>query len=252
MNEITAPIERALHDIDQYSFALLVALAGVGIVTMALLQLIKDLSPARRWFQRWWFEGWFIESAKYVGFHNVEAQRIALIDLINLATAGDEKALYDLPIEQFTGQVNAAVQTALDYPQDYRSLVKILARHADQDVVNKVIEGPPFIPSEDNHTTQAAIEIYLQRRNRVAQHIQRSLDAIQIAMGGYWRRILQGSSIVVSSIIIYLALTLYGGEGIWTREHLGFALVIAVLGGFIAPVARDLVAALQSIRERPQ
>jgi len=251
-SEAAGAIEMALQAIDRYGFALLVALSGVGIVTMALLQLVKDLLPSRRAFQRRWFEGWFMASAgrAMVGPSRAED---ALRSLIDLATAGDAKALYDLPVEQFAGQINAAVQSVLDYPERYGDVMRILAQRADPEDIEGLCKGRPVEQDQEGEKEyQAAIDGYLQKRNRVAQHIQRSLDAVQIAMGGRWRAILQWLSVMLSTVIIMAALTVYGGREFWTGAHFAYALIVAVLGGFIAPVARDLVAAMESLRNRPR
>jgi hypothetical protein len=251
-SEAAGAIETALQAIDRNAFALLVALSGVGIVTMALLQLVKDLLPSRRAFQRRWFERWFMASADRAMVGPSRAGD-ALRSLIDLATAGDAKALYDLPVEQFAGQINAAVQSVLDYPERYGDVMRILAQRADPEDIEGLCKGRPAEKDQEGEKEyQAAIDGYLQQRNRVAQHIQRSLDAIQIAMGGRWRAILQWLSVMVSTVIIMAALTVYGGREFWTGTHFAYALLAAVLGGFIAPVARDLVAAIESLRNRPR
>ncbi|QXP88688.1 hypothetical protein [Methylococcus capsulatus] len=60
------------------------------------------------------------------------------------------------------------------------------------------------------------------------------------------------NGLLVSTVIIMAALTVYGGREFWTGAHFAYALTVAVLGGFIAPVARDLVAAMESLRNRPR
>lgn len=245
-SEVVAPIESALQAIDQHAYALLVALGGVGIVSMALVQLFKDLLPTRLWFQRWWFKRWFTEGAARSGVPE-ESVDETLQELVNLATEGDERALYELPVEQFTGQLNAAMQAVLDDPQNHPALVQVLAQRANPEDIRILILGPPSPTVPD---FQKLMDDYLQRRNRIAHHIQRSLDAIQIAMGSRWRFILHVVSILIGTVIILAALTIYGGREFWTGERFAYALVVAVLGGFIAPIARDLVAAIQSLRSR--
>lgn len=241
-NEFVRSIETALAAIDEHSFALLVALSGVGIVTMALLQLFKDLLPTRRWYQQQWFHAWFVECGATQGLGESKARQ-ALNSLVDLATAGNAKALFELPVEQFTGQLNAAVQAMLDYPDRYEPLLRILAQRVDPKDIRVLAKPRP--------AAAAALEQYLQCRNRVAQQIQRTLDAVQISMGSRWRTMLHWLSFGVSATVIFVALTLYGrGTGFWTSERLGYAFVVAVLGGFIAPVARDLVAAIQNLRGR--
>jgi len=237
-------IEAALTAVDDYSFGFLVALSGVGIITMALLQLFKDLLPSRRVFQRNWFDNWLAEAAaaqKLSAGAAQEAQR----QLVDLATAGDDRALFDLPVEQFTGQINAAVQAVLDQPDQYQHLVRLLAQRANPKDLKTL-----FVKRRPN--AGAALEHYMEARNRVSRQIQRTLDAVQIAMSNSWKRLLHWLSVVISAAIIGAALTIYGGPDIWRGPTYGYALATALLGAFIAPVARDLVSAIQNLRARPR
>jgi len=243
MEDVARVIEAALDAVDQYSFGFLVALSGVGIVTMALLQLFKDLLPSRRVFQRNWFENWLTEAAGAQKLGTNAAQQ-SLTQLVDLATAGDDKALFDLPVEQFTGQINAAVQAVLDQPDQYQNLVRLLARRANSKDVKLLFKKRP--------ASGAALEHYMEARNRVTRQIQRTLDAVQIAMSNSWKRLLHWLSVMVSAAIIGAALTIYGGAEIWRGPTYGYALATALLGAFIAPVARDLVSAIQNLRSRPR
>lgn len=240
---VAQSIEMLLTAIDQDWSRILLALVGVGIVTMALLQLLKDLLPTRRWFQRWWLQRfWFYRHADTLAISRDRADA-AMQKMVDLATAGNANALFDLPVEQLNGQLNAAAQAMLDRPARHEDLLRIFAHRADPKDVAVVLKGRP--------AAKAALAKYVESRNSVAQQIQRSLDAIQIAMGHRWQWLLQGASVVVSAAIIALALTLYGGgAAFWRSEHVGYALIIAILGGFVAPVARDLVAAVQNLRAR--
>ena len=244
MGDIARVIEAALTAVDEYSFGFLVALSGVGIITMALLQLFKDLLPSRRVFQRSWFENWLAEAAAAQKLSANAAQQ-AQGQLVDLATAGDDKALFDLPVEQFTGQINAAVQAVLDQPDQYQVLVRLLSQRANpKDLKTLFVKRRP--------TTGAALEQYMEARNRVARQIQRTLDAVQIAMSNSWKRLLHWLSVIISAVIIGAALTIYGGPEIWRGPTYGYALAAALLGAFIAPVARDLVSAIQNLRARPR
>jgi NO-binding membrane sensor protein with MHYT domain len=82
----------------------------------------------------------------------------------------------------------------------------------------------------------------------VTHQIQRAIDALQVSAGFRWKWYLQIASIVLSGII--------AGIGVWRFGHCQdpwkqFFTTIgaAILGGFLAPVARDLVASLQQLRK---
>lgn len=218
------------------------ALAAVGILSMALLEIWKALRHPRRAFQRENFEAWIKSRAAETGR---DAEK-ALKNIVNLATAGNQDALYDLPVERFTGQVSAAVQMALAYPGRYPDIVGIMAHKAEPNDINTCL-GPRPDPED-----KAARQAHAEARNQVASLTQRSLDAIQIDIGNRWARGLHIRSVVVSSVLILIA-AIWSSAGrfaeVGARDVVVW-IVIAVVGGMVAPVARDLVTALKKVRDR--
>lgn len=258
-------INDALDGFVRLVWPMTVALGGVGLLTMSFLQVVKDLTPARRWFQRWWLEGWVRERVATLDSRQIaqifgaepapplaEAAALALRDLYGLATGGDARALYDLPVEQLAAQVNSAVQVVLDYPRRHAWTLIVLGRDASPDDLRMLVGTDPgelrrrgdLAREEQQRLTE-----FVDARNRVTHQIQRTLDGIQIVMGNRWKWLLQVSAVVLSGAFIFGALTLFNPEGTW-RRHVPLSLLIAILGGFVAPFARDLVAALQSLRGR--
>ena len=91
-------------DLDRYLRTVWLALAssaGLGVVTMAVVQLIKDLSPLRTLWQRRWIEAVVAEQGQKT---KVAAAQDVLPDLINLAAAfalGIEQAAYGVAVGRF-------------------------------------------------------------------------------------------------------------------------------------------------------
>ncbi|OYV66139.1 MAG: hypothetical protein B7Z72_11805, partial [Gemmatimonadetes bacterium 21-71-4] len=122
----------------------LTTISAIGVIAMALIQTAKDMLPIRRWFQRWKFRGWLADGVREAaapdrsqvlltqppGRQHPDAAA-AEARLVSLATDGDDHALYDLPIEQMCGQINAALQVVLEYPEDDPNLVAIVGSHAN-------------------------------------------------------------------------------------------------------------------------
>ena len=85
-------------------------------------------------------------------------------------------------------------------------------------------------------------------RNRVAHQIQRAIDALQLSAGNRWKLWIQIFSIGLSGIIALAGVSFFGdvsGE----LKRIEITVAIAILGGFFAPVARDPIAGLQSVRK---
>ncbi|MBI2002192.1 MAG: hypothetical protein HYT85_02665 [candidate division NC10 bacterium] len=240
-------INDALDGFVKILWPLATALAGVGLATMAVLQVIKDLTPARRWFQQLLFEQWVRRRAEETGQNPEDA----LTDLVGLATAGDARSLYDLPIEQLAGQVNAATQVVLDYPSQHEALLRILAYGASEEDLRSLLAPPPRRRTEEmSEAERQVLTTFVDARNRVTHQIQRSLDALQIAIGSRWKWLMQLCSVIFSGVFIFVALALFAPGSVASPRRVIFGLVVAILGGFLAPVARDLVAALQGLRTR--
>ena len=252
LNQIAKAITDFTTSIYAHFIAFLSAMAGVGILSMAILQAVKDTFPVRRAFQRQWLKRWFVckaaEAAKG-GLGTVDSTA-AETDLIRLATDGNANAFYDLPIEQLAGQFNAAIQVALDSPARHRNLMATTAARVDASDLQLLFEPPPEVtlPLNPSDLNQAKVrQQFIDARTRVTHQVQRAIDSIQISAGFRWKWYLQLGSFLLSGLI--------AGFGVWmffdaaSGAKFITTLVTGVLGGFLAPVARDLVAALQQLRK---
>ena len=217
------------------------ALAAVGIVSMATIEIVKALFKPRGAFQKRIFLERLNECAEKHGA-NVH---LAHKNIINLATAGDEEALFELQSAKFTGQINAAAQVAITYPAFYPDIIKILAFQAEFEDIERVLNEPPSPESHD-------YKDYMASRNRVLNLIQRHLDALQISNESQWTQRLQIAAVAVSSAYILAAAIWYhtATPGTLTPKQIITWVIIAVIGGMVAPIARDLVSSLKKIKDR--
>lgn len=214
---------------------------AISIVATALVQLLKDLSSFRRKFQRRFLAKWFSERLGQKSKAITQEQLLsAERDLVHLSTGGDRDAFYDLETAQLCGQMNAAAQIALAYPDRHPDLIRFLAPEANENDLMIVQSAPKDAPPEG-----AALNELLDARNRVTHHLQRSIDALQIAMGFRWKFYVQ--------IVIYIVcfagafLSLYavkrGAYTIWE------AIAVGIVAGFASPVISDFAAAINRWRK---
>src|SRR5216683_585835 len=183
----------------QIVWSLASAALSIAAIATALVQLLKDLLPIRRRFQRRFLASWFSErlSARKAIEH--EQLLKAETDLIRLATGGDRSAFYDLEPAQLCGQINSAAQMALAYPDRHPALLRFLAPEADETDIQTIVEQTR-LTQEQKQTEN--IDPLLDARNRVTHHLQRSIDALQIAMTFRWKFYVQ---IVIYAICFILA-----------------------------------------------
>lgn len=253
MNEIFNNISTGIAGLSSATMTFAGALAMAGTLAMAILQVIKELTPVRRRYQRKWLERWFnaradrfkIKAADnphdiiqpYLPLNVLEVQST----LVDLATGGEVNAFYDLNIEQVVAQMNSAAQIALEYPRAYFPLLAILSQGANmEDVAQVVVAG---VKVGGSGSEPAALDA----RNRVAHRIQRNLDGIQIALGSRWKLWMQVVAITLTVLFVEVAIITN------VKDYNGVTLLVGIalgiVGGYVAPITRDVVAALQSLRK---
>ena len=232
-------ISQFFTDVANHTAAYVAALSILGGVSMALLQTLKDLVPIRQWFQRYYLNRWMRQGATEARIPP-EAAATAERDLLKMAVDGDAAALYDLQIEQLCGQFTAAIQMVLEFPVGHEDLLKITASQAQPADIAIVLAGPgPEVP---------APQAFLDARNRVTHQCQRAIDALQIAAGFRWKWIFQVASIFVSIVLAWIALSYQPATQPIMAQNPVSIIVSALLAGFLAPVAKDLLAVLQKAR----
>ena len=59
MTEILDSISKGIAGLSGTALTFAGALAIAGTLAMAILQVIKELTPVRRYYQRMWLERWF-------------------------------------------------------------------------------------------------------------------------------------------------------------------------------------------------
>ncbi len=249
MDSITQAVGQFFTDANATWSGFLGALTAIGFLSMAIIETLKNMFPVRNWFQRLCLNQWLtahqtIATGRFGALKRPVSMAEARTDLLTLAVNGDANALFDLPIEQLCGQLNAAIRVALDYPQDHFPLLAIAAaRASERDIALILGEGPAPIVDAGTLTAAQLKERsrFVDARNRVTQQVQRAVDAFQISTGFRWKFWLQVASFVLPVALVLLALRhAHAGKG---------ALVLtALVAGFIAPVAHDVLVVIQRLR----
>jgi hypothetical protein len=242
MKPIGDAIQAFFKSADGHWLSYVTALSIIGGVTMALLQTIKDLFPVREKFQKYRLRKWMEEGAEEARekFDNPNVSAAAaLTDLVTLAVDGDDNAFYDLQIEQLCGQFTAALQIVLEFPPSHVHLLAVTASKASSLDLNMILRPPPVPPTPE----------FLDARNRVTHQCQRAIDAFQISAGFRWKFYMQLTSLFLSIALTWIALDNKAIPWIDGKPNNTFTILFtAVVSGFLAPVAKDLLAVLQKAR----
>ncbi|MBI3779058.1 MAG: hypothetical protein HY274_09155 [Gammaproteobacteria bacterium] len=224
-------------------------LAAIGTVAMAMLELIKSVTYWRRHFHRRRLERWLATAA------NPPAAYQQLM-LLAAGGPGNAAVLYDQPTAKLMGQVQAAANVALDFPSKYPAFYEFIAampaarelRDGGDDAKlwrrfsEERMEGRPRKTSiaEDVQARGAT-----QARARLGNLVSRKLDVLQNEIEFAWARLNQLWSVAGGGAL--LAWILLNQK---PQPSLGLIVLLSVLGGLVAPFAKDVVSALTSLRAR--
>ena len=221
-------------------------LAAIGTVTMALLELIKALARWRKRFHRRQIANWLATATTRAALHD---------QLLLLAAGGTENAdvLYDQPTGKLMGQIQAAANVALDFPERYKSFYDFITTAPRGDdggkdqrawrefSVARMSGRPRRASAADDVEARAAT----QARARLGNLVARKLDALQNAIEYKWARYNQAVSVVGGAALLAIILLRTPSE-----MSLGLMILVSITGGMVAPFAKDVVSALSGLRTR--
>lgn len=251
-----------------------VALAGTGTLAMALIEMIKSVSSLRDRFHKQRVRNWIrntnprlLEKA-CAKINRSWPQEDAIfgetvyVQLIELTTGeivraahmdkgiewwpwivSSGNALFALELDKMLGQIQDAADMALGNPDVYPELYLFLTAGADLEDVGRWqswAQSPPVSTKVDAKEAKEQADTYA----RLRQFIRRRLDSLQLTAGYFWQTINQIASASLGAIMLFVALVILDkGKTNWL-----FLAVVSVVGGVIAPVAKDLVMALKRMR----
>lgn len=250
----TATVASAIDRIAASTLDYALLLAAIGTLSMAFIELVKGLTGLRRHFHRSQFNRWMQDPA---------SRRETMI----LATGGERYAnvLFDQPIERMLGQIQAAANLSLEFPDRYPHAYAFFTKE-DLEVRKAHTAAHGRSDSElwaefaertarEGITTKAARE-RLEEETRAAQQarvrlgnlIARRLDAFQNRTQYIWARGNQLAAVTTGALLSAYVLT--RAKDVTGPEDV-FALVcLSLLAGMVAPFAKDVVSAISGIRTK--
>jgi hypothetical protein len=224
-----------------------IALAAAGTIAMALLQVVKEVTPLRTKYQQAWFRAWIASrAARFLGVlsqrplaPSTSAPSIDDVEwqIIDLSTGGMGRALYGMPTEDMVTQMKQILPIVLDEPKSHLSALVLLSLGADVADLHVVTQGQP---------SQGSTSPYFDARARLTRRMDANLDGVKIALSDRWKFWMQLTSLLLTTIVVQLAVAMSPASSLQT--HL-VAVPIGILGGYFAPITRDLLAALQQLRQ---
>jgi hypothetical protein len=241
-SEVAAALRALFGKITSSFLAYLVALAALGVLSMSIVQAIKNLIPVKWVFQRyrtqWWLNGHVGEAQSNLG-RAIPLDKVEK-ELVNIGAAGNRKAFYDSDIEGFAKQLAVVGRLAVNYPTNmgryvsYGDLLAVLASNVTKTDL-AIVDG-----TDKTSTLQQRLDA----RNRIQQQLNQGIEGFGLSNTWWWQNGIHVAAFLCSAGITYFAVRLSSHN---VQSPLAL-LVTALLAGFLAPVARDLVAAIEKLR----
>ena len=244
-------------------------LAAIGTLAMAIVEMLKSVTHAPLWFNKWRVGDW-TGTAKGLGISACFAgsrPNPVLAELLLLAVGGARhwRSLFDQPVEKMMGQIQAAANVALEYPNEYPHLYAWLttvpeaywkrgAAEATRndgkawaenfDAVQRIRATPAGAKPAKNDLTAA--QEASQARARLNNLVARKLDAFQNHTQYKWERWNQYGATLISVAIFLTALweSVVGVGG-----FIQYA-VLALPAGVVAPFAKHFTTSLSSFARK--
>jgi hypothetical protein len=155
-----------------------------------------------------------------------------------------EFALFELELDRLMGQVQDAADIALNNPIRYSDLFLFLTRGASPDDVEgwlEDVERPMTSVSVDDPQRKVIADRY----TRLKQLVRRHIDSFQIVTAMRWREWNQFAAFWVGAGFLFAAQLMTADHLVWLK-----VVPVSLLGGMLAPVAKDLVDALSKVKSR--
>ena len=228
---------KALEGVSQHILDYALVLAAVGVLAMALLELLKGLLRLRKYYHRSRVRRW-------MGTQPAYGSLLAL----TVGAEANADALFDQPLSKMMGQIQAAATVALEFPLSYPEFFGFMTALPEQPVVgDDVQKWKVYIAraekgelNKDNPADQQLIRDGTQARARLDHLVARKLDAFQSVSEYRWALLNQIVSVAIGTLILCYVMA--------QLDVPAAAYAVAVMGGLAAPFAKDVASALSGLR----
>lgn len=247
-----APVSTIIEAVANKTLDYALLLAAIGTLSMAFVELVKGLTAWRRRFHQ-------RELFQWVPDQNMRRE------LLILAAGGEQYAdvLFDQPIERMMGQLQAAANLSLEYPDRYRRVYAFFTQEdlqmksasaegvqSDQELWANFAIGSvrsDITTDEVQRLKQESVgRAAQQARVRLGNLIARRLDTFQNRTQYRWARYNQAASIFIG--VVLTAYALASTTTIKGPEDFIALFSLSLLAGMAAPFAKDVVSAISGLR----
>lgn len=217
----------------EWAVAILQTSSVLGVLAMVLMQSFKQ--PLRGWFHFRALRQWLEQDEK------------ALHEVLELIAPSYQQDILALPIEQFSAQLASAANVAL-LGQREHALRALAGKSAGPHITRYMqLLGKQTHPEPSADAYSEKPEL-LEVRSTISHIVQRRIDGFQIHVGNEWRGDLRIIAIIFSGGLAGLGILVSLERPDQPFTAAAFTLIVGLLGGLLASVARDLVAIIEKYR----
>lgn len=221
--------------------AVLVALLS-GLAAMVTVETVKRLLPLRgaynsRQVGKWLTDRLNTDGAamnqlvRAIGLDSNESPTGGVSRLRRVLRPGQFAEAFNLPVEQLSAQINAAIERVTRDP------------HAPADLLRTLCPG--LDPTEFESLQRGRSTASPDTIATVAYNVSAAIDQLQIHLAGQWRHYLQATSWWLAGAF---GLLLAGYHIVPGVGPIAATVISLTAGGFIAWFARDLTAVIEGLR----
>lgn len=241
---------RAMADFaDGPALRLAIGLAAAGTISMAIIQIIKQLTPLRRFYNRFWLKRWIRLKTPLVDLPTAEKA------LAGTVTGGDRDACYELEADELANQLKDSITNLINYPHRNPEMYLLLSSGADKDDVDGIRDSAmrrakqsiasAKVPTDQVDPEAAERPFPTDARGRVSERMRRNVDGMRYALNDDWRWWMQMLALVLTVVIVEGAIV---AQDLASPGTMFVGIPLAIAGSYIAPITRDIVAALENLR----
>ena len=212
---------------------LLVASTAAGVIAMAVIQLAKEVAQLRMVYSWVRLKLWMRRRSQQVG---VSANQ-SYSGLLDIAAGGDKVAFYGQPIGDLATRLRIAARLVLEFPEENSAAFCVLMGN-----YRAHTEVEDWLGNLESGSTDTRRHRFLARK--VEMVASRNIDALELSMTHWWKTQLRLLSMAISGLVFLLVLDAS------TNMDSMKIVIVAVIGGIVAPVAKDLLSMVETLRVR--
>jgi len=280
-------VQQAVEQFADFLLKYFVALAAVGALAMALIELWKKLRDSRTRYHARAVTAWLKDADQAAVVSRFQARPAIAIpeisgtsafeELLQLTTGLDrndvrpvsqalrqsgrieegffwlapkaEYALFALELERMMGHIQEAADIALSSPQKYPSLYLFVTAGASVEDVREWATSADLPPSAST-VDRAESKRRADLFARLQQVAKRKLDAFQLYTGYRWtNRNLRDANLVGVLVMFGVLLWIRGTQKEGAMLSYEAMALMSLFGGMLSPIAKDIVVALRKVRQ---